>query len=93
MVKNGIRLEDADELRSLIDRIKKYTGDLEEANSNMLKDINAAEEFFEGRNYDSFRENWVNVSEQITKFVGEAPEVIGNLEKVYGVIVELLSIR
>lgn len=92
-MKEGITLKDLDELRALIDRLNKYTGELDEANSNMLKEITSAEEWFQGNNYDSFRDNWVDASDQIKKFLGQAPDVINYLEKVYLLTSDLLNLR
>lgn len=90
-MRSGIRVEDVQELEALIGRISKYAADLEEANYFMSQDVISVEEWFEGPNYSSFKQNWEDSSIQINRFLSDIPGILAYLNGVHGIVSDLIN--
>lgn len=92
-MRNGITIKDLDELAALIRKLEQHSALLGEANQKMKADILAAESWFQGSNYNTFREQWLASSTVTERSLAQVPEIIAYLNRVHNTAAILVSLK
>lgn len=93
MGRQGINVDDLDQIVALKNTIRKYEGILTDLEHEMRQEVLAAEEWFRGPNYDRLLENWEESLRGIKGFIDEAPSYTRYLQRLEDLIVDLLNTR